>query len=96
MVFAEALEEYTDLELAWLQRLYETRAPAAQGTLSLQLITDMSAWNREVTGIVLWLLTQHGSICASAGYRRDWGHKPPRCYARDPLTLDVAADLTDN
>ena len=52
VVFAEALEEYTDLELAWLQRLYETRAPAAQGTLSLQLITDMSAWNREVTGIM--------------------------------------------
>lgn len=48
MVFAEPLEEYTDLELAWLQRLYETRAPAAQGTLSLQLVTDMFVWNREV------------------------------------------------
>lgn len=47
VVFAEPLEEYTDLELAWLQRLYETRAPAAQGTLSLQLVTDMFVWNRE-------------------------------------------------
>ncbi len=48
MVFAEALEEYVELELAWLQQLYETRAPAAPGALSLQMVTDFFAWNREV------------------------------------------------
>ncbi len=48
MVFAEALEEYTELELAWLQQLYETRAPAVPGGLSLQLVTDFFSWNREV------------------------------------------------
>ena len=48
VVFAEALGEYTELELAWLQRLYETRATASPGTLSLQLVTDFISWNREV------------------------------------------------
>ncbi len=48
VVFAEALEEYVELELAWLQQLYETRAPAAPGALSLQMVTDFFAWNREV------------------------------------------------
>ena len=47
-MFAEALEEYVDLELAWLQRLYETRAAAAPAAISLPLLADFFAWNREV------------------------------------------------
>lgn len=51
VVFSEALEEYQDLELAWLQQLYEMHSTAAAktapNTMSLQLVNQFFCWNRE-------------------------------------------------
>lgn len=46
-MFAEHLEDHLGSELAWLQRMYESKTAVAQG-LSLTTVTLFFAWNQEV------------------------------------------------
>ena len=46
-MFAEHLEDHLGSELAWLQRMYESKTAVAQG-LSVATVTEFFAWNQEV------------------------------------------------